>query len=271
MRVIYVDDERPARENFRLTTANFQEIESLELFQNGDDAIEYVKNNTVDVAFLDMEMPGIHGLGLALKLREIVPQLRVVFVTAYNQYALDAWNVDASGYVLKPYVAADIRKELRKCAYIPLPSQQVLIRTIPRLSVTVNGMPLHIAGEKPREMFALMVDRGDSGITAGEGIAYLWPDRPNDANTQSLFRMTYKRLADALEEAGVGNIIVSRENRRFLRGDQVDCDLYRILSGDKQAIRSYDGEYLEEYSWAEERNGQLYRMFREGGGADCHV
>lgn len=260
MRVIYVDDEQPALDNFRLTVAPFAEIDSLQLFQDGEAALNWTKEHIVDVAFLDMEMPGLHGLGLALKLREVNADIRVVFVTAYSQYAMDAWSVDAIGYILKPYTTADVLKELKKCVYRPLPSQRVVIQTIPTLAVTVDGKALHLARAKIREMFALLVDRGERGITTGEGIAYLWPDRPNDANTQSLFRMTYKRLADALEEANAGHIIASQENRRFLRVDQVDCDLYRILSGDKQTARKYDGQYMQEYSWAEERNGQLHRM-----------
>jgi len=260
VRIIYVDDERPARDNFRLTMAALREVSSLELFQYGEDALRWAREHPVDVAFLDMEMPGIHGLGLALKLREINENTRVVFVTAYSQYAMDAWGVDAVGYVMKPYSVSDIQRELKKCRYRPMPSQRVVITTIPDLILTVDGSPLHIAGAKPRELFALLVDRGDRGITSGEGIACLWPDRGNDANTQSLFRMTYKRLANTLEDAGVGYIIASRENRRYLRVDQVDCDLYRILSGDERAGKQYDGQYMREYSWAEERNGQLHRM-----------
>lgn len=260
MQLIYVDDEKPALDNFRFTTANFPEITSLTMFQDGSAALEYVKHNPVDAAFLDMEMPGLHGLGLALRLREAAPDICVVFVTAYSQYALDAWGVDATGYVLKPYTAADIRKELSKCMYRPLPAKTVVIETIPALSVTVNGIPLHISGAKPRELLALLVDCENRGITAGEGIACLWPDRPSDANTLSLFRMTYKRLSASLEAVGAGHILVSKENRRFLRVEQVDCDLYRILSGDLQAAQKYDGQYLREYDWAEDRNSQLSRM-----------
>ena len=266
MRVMYVDDEKPALDNFRLTTAGMGEIRDLALFQDGSAALTYAMTHTVDVAFLDMEMPGIHGLPLARKLKAHDPNIRVIFVTAYSQYALDAWGVDATGYLLKPYTVSDIRKELNKCTYRPLPSRQVVIRTIPTLSATVNGVPLHISAAKPRELFALLVDSGERGISAGEGIACLWPDREMDTNTQSLFRMTYKRLADALEEAGAGDIIASQENRRFLRVDRVDCDLYRILAGDKQEARKYAGQYLQEYSWAEERNAQLYWMLIDKGG-----
>ena len=263
MHVIYVDDEQPALDNFRLTAAEFLEIDTLTLFQEGQSALDWARDNGVDVAFLDMEMPGIHGLALALKLKELFPNIRVIFVTAYSQYAMDAWGVDATGYLLKPYTASDVRKELGKCRYRPLPSQRVVIQTIPTLSISVDGKPLHLGRTKARELLALLVDKGQRGITTGEGIAYLWPDRPNDANTQSLFRVTYKRLADALEDAGCSHIIASREKRRFLRVEQVDCDLYRILSGDRQTARKYDGQYMQEYSWAEDRNGQLHRMLLE--------
>lgn len=260
MRVIYVDDEKPALDNFRFTVAGFQEITELQLFQSGSEALAYAKSHIVDVAFLDMEMPGLHGLALARALQEIHSDIRVVFVTAFSQYALDAWHVDAVGYVLKPYTEAEIRKELKKCCYRTLPSQRIVIQTIPTLAIFVEGKAIQLPGSKVREMFALLVDQGEHGITSSEGIAYLWPDRKNDVNTKSLFRMTFKRMVDALEEAGIGHIVASAGNRRYLCIEQVDCDLYRILSGDSVAMRKYSGQYLREYSWAEERNGQLYHL-----------
>ena len=257
MRIIYVDDEIPALQNFRLTVSNFSQIRSLEVFDNGEEALKYIKEHPVDVAFLDIEMPGIRGIDLARMIKAYDADIRVVFVTAYSRYALDAWGVDATGYLLKPYTAADIRKELAKCVYRPLPSNQVVIETIPTLKILINGVPLRISATKPKELLALLVDRGEQGVNTSEGIAFLWPERPNDASTQSLFRMTYKRLAAALEEAGVGHIIESKDNRRFLCVDQVECDLYRILAGDKKAEQKYTGRYLHEYSWAEERNSEL--------------
>lgn len=260
MRVIYVDDEAPAIRNFRLTVAGFPEIDQLHTFQNGQEALDFALENTVDVAFLDMEMPGIHGLDLARALKQHDRDIRVIFVTAYGQYALDAFGVDAIGYLLKPYTAGDIRKELAKCAYTHLPSHRMVVQTMPTLSVTVDGLPLSISGGKPREMLALLVDRGESGFTVGEAIACLWPERPADARAQSLCRMTWKRLTDALESAGVGDLLYTADGRRHLKTDAVECDLYRLLTGDRQAARKYTGEYLTEYEWAEERNAQLFQM-----------
>ncbi|MBR2047027.1 MAG: response regulator [Oscillospiraceae bacterium] len=260
MRIIYVDDERPARDNFRLTAASFPEISSLTLFESGAEALEWAKTHRIDAAFLDMEMPELHGLELARSLKALNPDIHVIFVTAYSQYAMDAWGVDATGYLLKPYASSEIRKALSKCRSQSGPSHRVCITTIPDLSITVDGRPLRIAGGKPRELLALLIDRGSRGVTAGEGIACLWPDKPNDASAQSLYRMTYKRLSTALTDAGVGHIVESRDNRRFLVVDQVECDLYRILAGDHEAGRQFSGQYLREYSWAEDRCGQLHRM-----------
>lgn len=261
MRLIYVDDEQPNLDNFRHTVKDFPEVKSLDMFTNGEDAVEFAKNNVVDVAFCDMEMPGLHGLALAAKLKEINPQTRVVFVTAYSQYALDAFSVDATGYVMKPYLASDIKKELNKCQASPLPSsRKIVIRTMPGFSVSVGGKAVNISSAKSRELLAFMVDAGDKGVTTGEGITALWPDRPNDANTQSLFRMTFKRLADSLEVADISDILETRGARRFIRCDLVDCDLYRIMSGDSEAKKEYNGSYLQEYEWAETRNARLYQM-----------
>lgn len=261
MHLIYVDDEYPALNNFRLTVAPFLDVESLHMFQDGESALAFAADHPVDAAFLDMEMPGLHGLELAKKLKAQDPNIRIVFVTAYSQYALDAFSVDAVGYVMKPYLTSDIRKELDKVSRIrKIPKHQVEIKTIPTFSVTVDGVPFHMGRRKALELFALLVDRGERGITAGEGIACLWPDRSGDSNTTALFRMTYKRLQDALDEAGVGDIIGSQDNRRFIYTDKVECDLYRILAGDRQEWKRYNGQYLREYSWAEDQNGVLDRM-----------
>lgn len=262
MRIIYVDDERPALENFRFTVEKFDDVTSFELFQEGTKALEYATSEQVDIAFLDMQMPGIHGLDLAVKLHEIDPDMRIVFVTAYSEYALDAWGVDASGYLLKPYSTEDIRKQLDK-----LPGKKkeksIVIETMPSLSVMAHGELVKLRGAKVRELFALLVDRGNSGLTAREGISYLWPESGDEPKTQSLFRVTFKRLADVLNEAGAGEILMTSENRRYLKTDKVDCDLYMVLEGDKQAARKYNGAYLQEYSWSEERNAQLHNMLRE--------
>lgn len=105
MNVIYVDDEKLQLTNFRLTVEEMKIIDSLETFGEGEKALAWAEKHPVDVAFLDIEMRGMNGIELARHLKAIDENIQVVFVTAYEQYALEAYGVDAIGYLLKPYLS----------------------------------------------------------------------------------------------------------------------------------------------------------------------
>ena len=262
MKVIYVDDEELARLNFRIVAEPLGEGDELHLFDDAQSTLEWVRSNDVNVAFLDLELDDdMGGMELARRLQQLRPSVVVVFVTAYSQHALEAFGVGAIGYVLKPYTCEDIRRELAKAARIrPIRSSRVYIQTIPTLQVEVNGAPLELPGGKVGELLALLVDRAGAGVSTGEAIACLWPNRPNDRNTATLMRMTAKRLMDALRKAGIEQIIGIGKRKKWIIRDMVDCDLYRILDGEPHAADCYDGEYLREYSWAEVTNAHLARI-----------
>ena len=258
MRVICVDDEKPVLENFKSKVKDFLEIKNLELFQSAKAALKWVELNPVDVAFLDMEMPQMSGIELARELKKIDRNIRIIFVTAYDQYAMDAFRVDALGYLLKPYTREEIRHELEKASLMRSnPKKSVKIQTIPDFVVLVDGEPMHFDRMKPEELLALLVDRAEAGVTAGEAIACLWPERTADENTQTLYRVTFHRMMEALKEAGIEHIIGSEGRKRFILMEQVDCELNRLLSGNINELQNYCGEYMKEYSWAESRNTQL--------------
>lgn len=236
-------------------------VETLQLFNSGKEALEWARNHEVNAAFLDMEMSGMHGLQLARELHAINENIGVVFVTAFSQFALEAFAADAIGYILKPYTREEVRKELRKVArYVPIAGQSVSITTIPFFSVRVDGVEVRIPSSKCKEMLAFFVDRAGAAASAGEIISCLWPDRGNDEATGTLLRVTYNRLFRLLEDAGIGHILVSKNRQRWLVRESVDCDLYRILAGDQEAGKAYAGEYLREYSWAESTNARLAKL-----------
>lgn len=81
------------------------------------EAIEYAKKNRVALAVLDIELGTSSGLELCRTLLEINPRTNVVFLTAYPDYSLDAWNTEASGFILKPLTAENVRGQLRKLRY----------------------------------------------------------------------------------------------------------------------------------------------------------
>lgn len=113
LKVLIVDDEPLAREAVRLRIQNHPEFAACREADNGLDALVLVRQWQPDVVFLDIEMPGLDGLTVA---RHLIsePQVHVVFVTAYNHYAVQAFRLDALDYLVKPIRDDQFREVVRK-------------------------------------------------------------------------------------------------------------------------------------------------------------
>lgn len=258
MKVIYVDDEKLLLDNFRLTAEGLERIDDLQLFDNSPDALKWAKDNPVDVAFLDVEMPVMNGIELARRLKEVDENIRIIFATAYQQYALDAFGVEAIAYLLKPYTREEVEHELDRASRVkPIPKKKIVIKTMPDLVVTVDGKSLSLGHTKQEELLALLVDRGETGIVGSDAINCLWDGK---ISSDSKYRVAFSRLKEKLKKEGIEHIIASAGNKKYIRTDEVECDLYRMLEGNAAVIGKYSGMYLRRFSWAEERNAQLQEI-----------
>lgn len=99
MKAIIIDDERLARKELRSLLNKFHEIEIVDECANAEEAVESISNNHPDLIFLDIQMPGKNGFEL---LNELDRVPKVIFVTAYDDYAIKAFDVNALDYLLKP-------------------------------------------------------------------------------------------------------------------------------------------------------------------------
>ena len=86
-------------------------------FTKPSEAIEFARSNPVSLAFLDIEMGPVSGLDICRKLQQINPHTNVIFLTAYADYSLNAWDTGASGFLLKPVTAEGIRNQLTRLKY----------------------------------------------------------------------------------------------------------------------------------------------------------
>lgn len=111
MRTIIIDDERLAREELKKMLKDYHEIEIIDEAKNPEEAIEKIKSLKPDLIFLDVQMPGMTGFDMLKKLDEIP---KVVFVTAYDEFALKAFEVKALDYVLKPVDPARLEETMSK-------------------------------------------------------------------------------------------------------------------------------------------------------------
>jgi len=112
---IIVDDEKPAREELAYLLKGFPEINVIGQGRNGVDAVNLIKEHSPDLVFLDVQMPGLDGFGVLKKLVERKMKVpHVVFATAYDHYAVQAFDVNAVDYVLKPFDKARISKAIQR-------------------------------------------------------------------------------------------------------------------------------------------------------------
>lgn len=137
---IIVDDEKPAREELAYLLKGFPEINLIGLGRNGVDAVNLIKEHSPDLVFLDVQMPGLDGFGVLKKLVE--KKLRVphvVFATAFDHYAVQAFDVNAVDYVLKPFDKARISKAIaraRKALETQIPAADRLEQLVQQLGVS---------------------------------------------------------------------------------------------------------------------------------------
>lgn len=113
--LVYIIDDEPIalRASEQVVRRALQDAD-LMTFGSGDDTLEHMRtaNEFPDIVFSDIEMPGTNGLDFAVRLKQLSPKTRIVFVTAYSEYALDAFRVHANGYILKPMNAMRVLEEI---------------------------------------------------------------------------------------------------------------------------------------------------------------
>jgi len=114
MKCIIVDDEFPSIQELSYFITNFSSIKILDKFDDSIKALEYVQRHTVDVVFLDINMPKLDGLTFSRVINTLVAKPIFVFISAYSEYALEAFEVSAFDYILKPYSESRIIDTLNK-------------------------------------------------------------------------------------------------------------------------------------------------------------
>ena len=252
------DEENVLRENVETISEAVENV-SVKTFNRGNAAIDAVmQGQKPDIVFSDIEMPGISGLEFAVKLKEISPKSRIVFVTGYEKYAVEAFRIKAHGYLLKPLTVEAIKEEL---AYIPakrkMVTDKLVINCFGHFDVYWQGKPLIFGRKQSKELLAYLIDRKGASLTGNEIALALWENEGDIKAEQNRIRVLINDLRNKLKEIGMEQVIIRKHRELAIRTELVDCDYYRMLEGDMDALNSYYGKYMEQYSWAEITNAEL--------------
>ena len=246
MRILLVDDEKLQLTRIEESVKSVLPTADIVSYTHPVSALEENKKQKIDIAFLDIEMPQLNGIQLAKALKGINPKVNIVFVTAFNRFALDAMKLRASGFITKPVNEEKVFEEVNGLRYpVELtPTKKLQIKCFGNFEVFHNGQPLKFSYSKSKELFAYLVDREGSAININELNAILWEE-----DHTSYLRNLISDIQKTLASIGASDVFIKRHNECYIDVTKVDCDAYEYKNNNPEAIRMYRGEYMYQYSW----------------------
>jgi len=162
---LIIDDERPAREELAYLLKAFPEVSIIAQGKNGIDAVNLIKEHSPDLVFLDVQMPGLDGFGVIKKLVEKkikVPQ--IIFATAFDEYAVQAFEVNAVDYVLKPFDKGRLAKAIQRAKKMieahssPVERLETLIGQLGTPKTPQTAQPVKLLLKSQQRMFLVGAD-----------------------------------------------------------------------------------------------------------------
>lgn len=262
MRILLTDDEPLALKDSYKTLLSKFDKEDVIICDNAKEAIRQAKI-PFDIAFLDVEMPGMTGIELGKKLQKKSPQTNIVFLTAYSQYALEAYNINASNYCIKPLSKKALNNILENLRY-SIPESEVKEQA--KLKVTCfgdfnildkNGQSVMFGREKAKELFAYLVYKNGIEATPTEICDALWGE-DSDTKLDYFWKLT-SELRKLLKDLGYDNLIIQGRGKYALDTSLINCDYYDYLNNTVKY--SWNEMFCEQYGgWAEEAKASMLNI-----------
>ena len=259
MFVLAADDEQLALEMLCECIKGEMPDAQIKAFSDPSQAIEFARANEVDIAFLDINMGTASGLDVARSVKMKSPQANIIFVTGYNEYALEALQMHASGYITKPVNRGKVREELDNLLHpVNVRLSGRYAQTFGHFEFFVDGVPVKFKREKSKELFALLVDRGGASLTTEQIASVMWEDRNYDRNLKNSLMPIIRSMQESLAEAGAEDVIIKSWGHLAVDKTKFSCDYYDYTDGKPYAINLFHGEYMSNYSWAETTLASLW-------------
>ena len=258
MRILAVDDEKLSLEGLVTAIRLASPEAEIRGFSDGDEALQATNEFLPDVAFLDIELRGESGILLAIKLKELNPKINIIFVTGYSDYMKEAFDLHASGYVLKPVDEEAIRTELENLRFDTSAKgkKKLTVRAFGRFEVFSGGIPLTFGYSRTSELLAVLVDANGSLLPVEHVVEVMWEGNDNKAN-RSYFRNLLTDLRRTLNSVGASDVILSVRGSIGLDRNKIDCDYFDFRDRKADALDAFHDEYMSQFSWAESTLGAI--------------
>ena len=249
MIAIAVDDEALMLGALVAALEDSPDIKEVVKFSDCEAALDYARNNPIDVAFLDINMRGMGGLELAKSILEARSCCKIVFCTGYEEYAIPAFKLHASGYLMKPISAEDVQGEIDNIKGIHQNEKLLTVKCFGNFEIYAKNKPLVFKRLKTKELFAFLVDRKGAGMTAKQICAVLFPSDTDDAKNSAYLRQLVMDLKNTMKTVGAEDVLCHETPFYRIDTNLIKCDYISYLESGKP---EFHGEYMTQYSWAEE-------------------
>ncbi len=254
MKILAVDDEILQLETIVEYVSEIYPNAQISSFTRVSDVIRFMETETVDVAILDISMPGnINGISLGEMLRQKNSRIKLLYCTGFSDYAMDAFKMHANGYLQKPIKKDDLMRELRYVLQMPVYNDnRPYIHAFGNFDIYVDNRPVAFKRKKSKEVLAYLTDREGGWVTNRELIVVLWDESGSDSAFSKYITLLVNEMVADLKNAKISHIIERQRGKVRLRKNEVVCDYYEYLNGDKHAKELFHQEYMSQYSWGEE-------------------
>ncbi|MFD4493216.1 response regulator [Lysinibacillus fusiformis] len=289
MRIVLVDDEYLSITRLKtlLEESKVPGIEVVGEYTDSLKAMDEIQSLQPSIVFLDIVMPDMDGLALGEKIQELLPDVEIVFTTGFDQYALDAFNLHAVDYLLKPIQISRLEKTLDRLEQINNKHKKssrnsTIINLFGGLRVVLPDGQTQILKwrtSKAKELFAYLLNHRDEIIYRDTILELFWPESDRDKASKQLYTAIYT-IRQTLKNYGLEGVQISSPllNSGYkLLLEQTVVDVEQWLSSLKalpslekstvdqheQVFQLYTGDYLGDcdYLWAESEKERLRRLW----------
>lgn len=239
MKVLLVDDEPAMLLAMKLMLSRIEGVELAASFRSGREALDFVKDAELDIAFLDIEIGGDNGLELARALRKVRSDVAIVFTTSHAEYALDAYDVYPLDYMVKPISAKRLAETIDRAASLSrsssdaaaaLPSDRLTVRGFGCFEARSAAGTVRWISKKSMELFAYLLMHQGRSVSKQRILEAIFPNMPLKNSEQYLNTAVYQ-LRKALSEHGCKEIVVKTQEQYHVDLAQVDVDFIQAEQG----------------------------------------
>ncbi|MBL6010663.1 transcriptional regulator [Bacillus halotolerans] len=289
MKALIVDDEHLALLHFKNLLERTNAFQSIMAYQDPIEALESPEVAAVDAVFLDIEMPGVNGIELAEAIQSLNENIQVVFITAYNEFAIKAFEINAIDYLLKPVIYKRLETTVERIktnnmlkASVENNEAHYLIQCFGNLQFhqILKGVKTNISVKwrtsKAREIYTFLLHNQGRVVSKDSLIDLFWPHYDVTKASTQLYSTIYQ-IRKVISQIPFSQTIEKTETGYILRLSGAKIDVVEWEQSLKEApslntatlhlhmdmFMSYQNHYLMEhgYLWAEPEKARLAQLW----------